>query len=188
LNPLGRFRRLQDDFLDTLIGPPPRASTSRPELRVLFVCYGNSCRSPLAEGIFRSKLASAGLLGRVAVDSAGTNAGDVGGAPDWRARRVARNHGIMIGDLRSRRFEREDFDKFDWILVLDRHNRDDVLAVAQSDADRDKVRLLSHVDREVADPVHGDHEDFEHTYRQIDEACEALLADIRVALVESCES
>jgi low molecular weight protein-tyrosine phosphatase len=136
----------------------------------------------MAEGIFRAKLSEAGLLGRVAVDSAGTDAGDLGGRPDWRARRVARRHGVTIGDLRGRRFEQQDFDRFDRILVLDRRNREAVLSLARNDDDRSRVRLLRDAEGEVADPVYGSEEDFEDAYRQIDEACELLLEEVRAAL------
>jgi protein-tyrosine phosphatase len=158
----------------------PRARDT--ELRVLFVCYGNTCRSPLAEGIFRATLEEAGLLGRVAVDSAGTNPPDVGGPADPRARAVARRHGVDIGDLRSRRFDQHDFDRFDRILVLDRRNRDAVLALARDDIDRSRVRLLRAAGGEVADPIYGSEEDYEAAYKQIDEACEQLLEEVRAAL------
>jgi low molecular weight protein-tyrosine phosphatase len=157
----------------------PRARDT--ELRVLFVCYGNTCRSPLAEGIFRAKLEEAGLLGRVAVDSAGTNPPDVGGPADPRARAVARRHGVDIGDLRGRRFSQHDFGRFDRILVLDRRNRDAVLALARDDIDRSRVRLLR-AGGEVADPIYGSEEDYEAAYKQIDEACEQLLEEVRAAL------
>jgi low molecular weight protein-tyrosine phosphatase len=153
-----------------------------PELRVLFVCYGNTCRSPMAEGIFRTKLAQAGLLGRVAVDSAGTNPADVGGPPDRRAQRVASRHGVAIGDLRGRRFERRDFDRFDRILVLDRRNREAVLSLARDDDDRSRVRLLRADDGEVADPIYGFEDDYEAAYRLIDEACGPLLEEVRASL------
>jgi protein-tyrosine phosphatase len=182
MNALGRLRRLKGDVLDALNGRPPETSPAERELGVLFVCYGNSCRSPLAQGIFRAKLAEAGLLGRVVVDSAGTHAGDPGAPPDHRARAVARRHGVTIGDLRSRRFEPSDFDRFERIVVLDRRNRDDVLAHARDDADRARVRLLRDADGEVVDPVFGTLEDFERAYAEIDEACELLLADVRAAL------
>jgi low molecular weight protein-tyrosine phosphatase len=136
----------------------------------------------MAEGIFRAKLSEAGLLGRVAVDSAGTDAGDVGGPPDWRARRVARRHRVAIGGLRGRRFELDDFDRFDQILVLDRRNREAVLSLARDDDDRARVRLLRAGDGEVADPVYGTEEDYEAAYRHIDEACGPLLDEVRAAL------
>jgi len=177
-----RIRRLQSDVLDALGPRAPAPTADRAELRVLFVCFGNSCRSPLAEGIFREKLAGAGLLGRVVVDSAGTNAGDPGAPPDWRARRIARRNGISIGDLRARRFAQEDFDRFDRIVALDRRNRDAVLALARDDRDRSRVRLLRAGDADVADPVHGSLHDFHRAYREIDEAADALLDEVRETL------
>lgn len=182
MNALGRLRRLKGDVLDAFNGRPPQARDAERELGVLFVCYGNSCRSPLAQGIFRAKLADAGLLGRVVVASAGTKAGDPGAPPDHRARAVARRHGITIGDLRSRRFDPSDFDRFDRIVVLDHRNRDDVLAQARGDEDRARVSLLRDADGEVVDPVYGALDDFERAYAEIDEACDLLLADVRTTL------
>ena len=182
MNARGRLRRLRNDVLERLGAPPPTPSPGDPELRVLFVCYGNSCRSPLAEGIFRAKLASAGLYGRVAVDSAGTNAGDPGAPPHWRARSVARRHGLNIGDLRARTFEPADFDRFDRIVVLDHRNRDAVLAQARSDADRARVRLLRDDGGEVADPISGGDDEYERAYEAISEGCERLLEEIRSTL------
>jgi protein-tyrosine phosphatase len=177
MNVRGRIRRLQSDLLDAFTAGPPSPLGVDATLRVLFVCYGNSCRSPLAEGIFREKLAKAGLLGAVAVESAGTNAGDPGAPPDWRARRVARQHGVSISDVRARRFETADFDRFDIVLALDKRNRDSLLSMARSDRDRSKVRLLRDADGEIVDPVHGTFDDFEQTFQQIDEACERLFAE-----------
>jgi protein-tyrosine phosphatase len=182
MNALGRLRRIKSDVLDALNGAPPDPGPAERELGVLFVCYGNSCRSPLAQGIFRAKLAEAGLLGRVVVDSAGTHAGDPGSPPNHRARTVARRHGVTIGDLRSRRFQQGDFDRFDRIVVLDRRNREDVLALARDDAERARVRLLRDADGEVVDPVFGTVDDFERAYAEIDDACDVLLADVRATL------
>jgi protein-tyrosine phosphatase len=166
--------------LDGLGSRPPKPTTDEPDVRVLFVCYGNTCRSPLAEGIFRAKLADAGLYGRIGVDSAGTNAGDPGAPPHWRARHVARRHGVNIGDLRGRRFGAADFERFDRIVVLDLHNRGHVLGLARDEGDRAKVRLLA--DADVPDPVYGGAEDYERAYSLIDEACDRLLDELRAEL------
>jgi protein-tyrosine phosphatase len=182
VNARGRLQRLRNDVFDRLSQSPPAPSGDEPEVRVLFVCYGNSCRSPLAEGIFRAKLADAGLYGRVTVDSAGTDAGDPGAPPHPRARDVARRHGLNIGDLRARRFDCSDFERFDRIVVLDRMNREAVLAQARNDTDRERVRLLRDADGEVADPIYGGDEDYERAYEQIDEATDRLLDEVRAAL------
>jgi len=152
------------------------------DVRVLFVCYGNSCRSPLAEGILRDKVSRAGLAARVAVDSAGTSAPGVGTPPHPLACAVAVRHGLNIDDLRARRFGAVDFDRFDRIVVLDRMNRQDVLAQARDDRDRAKVRLLRAAGGDVADPIFGGAEEYERAFAEIDEACERLLAEVRADL------
>jgi protein-tyrosine phosphatase len=157
------------------------------EVRVLFVCYGNSCRSPLAEGIFRDKVSRAGLDRRVAADSAGTHAPGAGQPPHPLARRVANRHGLDIDDLRVRRFDAADFDRFDRIVVMDSMNRDDLLAHARDDRDRAKVRLLRDTDGDVPDPISGGEEKYEQAFSQIDEACERLLGDVRGDLSAGAE-
>lgn len=152
------------------------------DVRVLFVCYGNTCRSPLAEGIFRDKVAHAGLAGRVEVDSAGTDAPGAGGPPHPLSRAVAARHGLDIGAQRARRFEPADFDRFDRIVALDEANMVDLLARASDDGERAKVRLLRGEDGDVADPIYGGEEDYERAFAEIDEACERLLADVRAQL------
>jgi protein-tyrosine phosphatase len=147
------------------------------DLRVLFVCYGNTCRSPLAEGVFRRKLELAGLDDRIEVDSAGTNPPTSGGPPHPLSCWVASQNGIEIGHLRSRRFVPADLEQFDYVVVLDRVNRRDVLANAGGDTERAKVRLLR--DGDVADPIFGGEADYERAYDQIDEACDRLLAEVR---------
>lgn len=151
------------------------------DVRVLFVCYGNTCRSPLAEGIFRDKVRRAGLHGRVDVDSAGTAAPGAGTPPHPLARAAAGRHGLNIDDLRARRFDAVDFDRFDRIVVLDASNRRDVLAHARDERDREKVRLLR-ADADVADPILGGEQEYERAFAEIDEACERLLSELRAEI------
>ena len=153
-----------------------------PELRVLFVCYGNTCRSPLAEGVFRRKVELEGLGDRVTVDSAGTNPPGEGGAPHPLSCAVAKRNEVDIDRLASRRFVPADFERFDRIVVMDRMNRRDVLRSARDERDRAKVRLLRDGDGEVTDPIFGGIDEYETAYEQIDEACELLLADVREEL------
>ncbi|GGD37102.1 low molecular weight protein-tyrosine-phosphatase [Muriicola marianensis] len=146
--------------------------------RVLMVCLGNICRSPLAEGILKSKVDPA----RIEVDSAGTAGYHVGNPPDPRSVAVAKKYNIDISTQRCRRFSRADFDRFDHILVMDRANYRDVYAMAENEAQRGKVRLLlectNSVPQEVPDPYYGGDDGFETVFRLIDEACERLIEEL----------
>ena len=146
--------------------------------KLLFVCLGNICRSPLAEGILRSKVDP----GKATVDSAGTGGYHVGNPPDPRSIAVARKYGLDIENQRCRKFQRSDFNKFDVIYAMDRSNYRNILALAQDDEDRDKVKmLLDEADlpeREVPDPYYDKDDGFEHVYRLLDTACDAIAAKL----------
>ncbi len=161
---------------------PPKADAGGRRFGVLFVCLGNICRSPLAEGIFRSKLAALGLLGSVEVDSAGTSGSNSGRPPDDRARLVAQRHGIAIGDLRARTLVVDDFRQFDRIVAFDGENREAALTLAPDAEARSRIVLLRGDHGEVADPVAGSLRDFEHAFQVIAEGCDALLEDVRSRL------
>ena len=154
--------------------PPPQPDASAPS--ILFVCHGNICRSPLAEGTLQHELSRHGLDRRIAVASAGTNAIE-GTPPDVRARLVAAWHGFRIDRIRARRFRADDLGRFDRILVFDRATREVVLAHARSDDHRRRVALVASDD--VEDPVCGSLRDFNRTYRVVAAACARLVADVR---------
>lgn len=146
-------------------------------MRILMVCLGNICRSPLAEGILQDKIDSLGL--GWTVDSAGTGHWHVGDSPDRRSVAVARSHGIDISGQRGRQFQPRDFERFDHILVMDDQNHRDVLRLAQADEHRAKVRLILDYSRPegrhvVPDPYYDDN-GFEHVFQLLDEACEAFV-------------
>jgi protein-tyrosine phosphatase len=138
-------------------------------MRILMVCLGNICRSPLAEGILRAKLSS-----QHEVDSAGTAAYHVGNPPDHRSIAVAQQRGIDISHLKARKFHESDFDTFDFIFVMDQNNFTDILQMAASASQREKVQLLR-VNAEVPDPYYGDSSDFEYVYDLIDAACDSIV-------------
>jgi len=140
--------------------------------KVLMVCLGNICRSPLAEGILKSKLTN----NNVHVDSAGTGDYHVDDLPDSRSIAVAKKYGIDITDQRGRQFSAEDFNKFDHIYVMDNFNYDDVISLASSEDEKAKVKLIlneifpgENVD--VPDPYQGGQQGFENVYKMLDEAC-----------------
>ena len=157
----------------------PRMPVVDPIYRVLFVCYGNLCRSPMAEGILRSKLAAAGLLERVLVDSAGISDVNRGRAPDWRARASARRRGVLIGEHRARQLQQEDFERFDAILTMDESNRAAALQAAPDANAAAKVRLADDSGREVPDPAFGTQGDFERIYDLLDVLTDRLMHVIR---------
>ncbi|WP_431121617.1 low molecular weight protein-tyrosine-phosphatase [Flagellimonas flava] len=142
--------------------------------KVLMVCLGNICRSPLAEGVLRSKIDE----GSIFVDSAGTAGYHVGNAPDKRSIAVALKHGIDISHQKCRKFSTNDFQEFDVIYVMDLSNFSNVLRLANSREDEKKVKLLlDEVDlgfNEVPDPYYGGPDGFENVYQMVDMACEAI--------------
>jgi protein-tyrosine phosphatase len=153
-------------------------------LRVCFVCLGNICRSPTAEGVMRHLVAGAGLADRIHLDSAGTGDWHLGSPPDPRTRETARRRGFTL-DHRARRFTAADFAHFDLVLAMDRQNLRDLERMAPSPADRAKVRLLRSFDpqapqaAEVPDPYYGGPDGFEEVFDICEAACRGLLADLR---------
>lgn len=139
--------------------------------RILMVCLGNICRSPLAEGILKSKLDPERFL----IDSAGTGPWHVGEHPDPRSIKVARKYGIDISKQRGRQFSQMDFANFDLIYVMDNENKHQVLQLAPNENAENKVKLIlnelfEYENVDVPDPYHGDDEDFEHVFKLLDEA------------------
>ena len=144
-------------------------------VKVLMVCLGNIFRSPLAEGILKSKVDS----DLVYVDSAGTGGWHVGELPDSRSIEVARINGLKISDQRCRKFTAQDFQDFDWIYVMDKSNYDDVIALSKSETDVSKVNMIlnemaADLNEEVPDPYYGSGNGFQHVYDLLDKACEQI--------------
>jgi len=152
------------------------------ELRILVVCLGNICRSPMAHGVLVRKLERAGLADRVHVDSAGTGDYHIGKGPDARARMAAASRGYDISQQRARQVEPVDFHLYDLVLAADKVNLSDLLALAAGPGERDKVRLLlaygSRGRDEVPDPYEGDWADFELALDLIENAVDGLVAAI----------
>jgi protein-tyrosine phosphatase len=156
-------------------------------MRLLFVCMGNICRSPTAEGMMRHVLLEAGVDSRVQVDSAGTGAWHAGDPADPRARAAAARRGIDLHSI-ARQVTREDLDSFDLILAADADNQRDLVALAGEDpARRAKIRRLREFDQasvntgklDVPDPYYGGPEGFDEVLDIVDAACRGLLAEIR---------
>ena len=150
-------------------------------VRVLFVCMGNICRSPIAQGVFENVLAREGLEEEVFVDSAGTGAWHVGSPPDERAQKSAGLRGLDLSSQRARRISPDDCGVFDYILTMDEDNYRMVSSLCRGSA---VVRpfldfAADSPEREVPDPYYGGSEGFDHVLDLVEEASEGLLADIR---------
>lgn len=154
-------------------------------MRILFVCLGNICRSPTAEGVFRQRLAQTGLEERVQVDSAGTGGWHVGKAPDSRTQQAARQRGYDLSALRARQFVAEDFGRFDLILAMDQANLAHMQALhpgpggAELDLFLRRYRLARD---EVPDPYYGDADGFGAVLTLVEQGADALLAEVRSRL------
>lgn len=160
-----------------------RPAAASPRLRVLMVCMGNICRSPLAEAVLRTKLAQAGLADLVLVDSAGTSEHHRGEAPDPRGVRCAEARGYSLKGLRSRPVVAADFDQFDLLLAMDRSNLEGLQRRSPEHAQAKLALLLPYAGKagpeEVPDPYYGAVAGFEHVIDLLEPACDALVRDLR---------
>ena len=147
--------------------------------KVLMVCLGNICRSPLAEGILKSKIFSF----KTFVDSAGTGAYHVGEKPDKRSISIAKTYGIDISSQKARKFIVADFDLFDLIYVMDNSNYYNVISLARNENDKAKVKLIlnevfPNEDLDIPDPYYGGDFGFKNVYKMLDEACDVIAKKI----------
>lgn len=148
-------------------------------IKILMVCLGNICRSPLSEGILRSKLPSNSFT----VDSAGTASYHIGSSPDSRSIAVARKHNLNISNLSGRQFQVSDFDTFDYIYVMDNSNYDNVLKLARDNKDISKVNMIlnevyPNQNHDVPDPYYGGDHGFENVYTMLNEACDIIATNL----------
>lgn len=148
--------------------------------RILFVCLGNICRSPAAEGVFRARAEQAGLLTQLDIDSAGTGDWHVGHAPDERMQRAAQRRGYPLDALRARQVTPQDLVHFDLIFAMDEQNLSDLKAMAPTDEAAAKIQLFLSLapelaEHEVPDPYYGGPDGFDHVLDLIEVASDALL-------------
>jgi protein-tyrosine phosphatase len=155
-------------------------------IKVLFVCLGNICRSPSAEGVFRKLVEEHGLLDQIEIDSAGTHAYHVGSPPDERAQQAASRRGINMSDMRGRRIDEGDFYIFDYVLAMDESNEYHLREMAPAEEIHKIELFLNYApqrsESEVPDPYYGGHTGFEKVLDMIEDASEGLLADIKSRL------
>ncbi len=160
--------------------------TGSQQIGVLFVCLGNICRSPTAEGVFRGLADAAGLLERLRIDSAGVMDYHAGSPPDRRAQEHAARRGYDLSALRARRAVADDFDRFDFVLAMDRENHRDLLRICPPSR-RDRLHLFldfarDTTVREVPDPYYGGADGFEQVLDLVENASRGLLEVVRERL------
>lgn len=151
-------------------------------MKILMVCLGNICRSPMAEGILRYKLEEAGV--EATVDSAGTSGWHIGENPDQRATFTAGKYGVDISYQKARQFTVEDFNDFDRIYVMDKSNLSDVSALARDQRDLDKVDMILNMadpgkNTPVPDPYYGGDEGFDNVFSMLSKACDEIVNSIQ---------
>jgi protein-tyrosine phosphatase len=154
--------------------------------KILFVCLGNICRSPSAEGIMNHLIQQYHLDGKIMCDSAGTASYHIGKPPDARMTEAARIQGIELQGA-ARQFKRQDFEDFDLILAMDRDNYADILSLDRDGSYQHKVKLMCdfcrrHSDLEVPDPYYGGPEGFNYVIDLLLDACDGLIQEIRSSL------
>ncbi|MEE9103443.1 MULTISPECIES: low molecular weight protein-tyrosine-phosphatase [Pseudomonas] len=151
-------------------------------MKVLFVCLGNICRSPTAEGVFRHKVREAGLEDRIEIDSAGTGDWHVGKAPDARTRAAALRRGYDLSSLRARQVSAADFSRYDLILAMDHANLRDLKRLRAGTGTAELDLFLRRFDLEideVPDPYYGGDDGFEQVLDLVEQACDGLLMEVK---------
>lgn len=152
---------------------------------ILFVCLGNICRSPVAEGVFRQKAQDAGLLDDLTIDSAGTAGWHVGKSPDGRMISAARERGYDLTPLRARQVIAGDFNEYDLILAMDDDNLAQLIRLNPGQAQADVSLYLNYAagssEREVPDPYYGGEDGFHHVIDLVEAAADGLLSDLKDA-------
>ncbi len=153
------------------------------KISVLFVCMGNICRSPTAEGVFRGLVREQGLEDKIAIDSAGTHSYHIGKPPDSRAQLAANKRDIDLSDLRARQFRAEDFEDFDYVLAMDQANYLDMQLLYDGKLPVNFSLFLDYAEhypeQEVPDPYFGGDHGFEHVLNLVEDASRGLLRHIR---------
>ena len=149
--------------------------------KILMVCLGNICRSPLAEGILQSKLPET----KFTVDSAGTSNYHIGSPPDKRSVAVAKKYGLDISNLKGKQFTVSDFDVFDLVYVMDESNYNNVVSLARNEKDKAKVKFIlneiyPNQNYAVPDPYYGGTDGFETIYKMLDEACDSITKKLTI--------
>ncbi|HTW42233.1 MAG TPA: low molecular weight protein-tyrosine-phosphatase [Solirubrobacteraceae bacterium] len=163
------------------------AAELTPPVRLLFVCLGNICRSPTAEGVMRALVHEAGLADEIQLESAGTGAWHVGSPPDARAAQAAQERGVTL-EGRARQVRPEDFADFDLLLAMDRENLSTLRTLAPGEQERAKVRLLRDFDPasdgelDVPDPYYSAPGSFDEVFELVNAACQGLLQELREGL------
>ena len=148
-------------------------------MKILMVCLGNICRSPLAEGILSSK----GKHLNIEVDSVGTAGYHVGKKPDIRSIEIANKYAIDLNQQRARQFSRADFDEFDIIYAMDTNNYAHLISLASTETERNKIRMIMNeinpnAYQSVPDPYYGGENGFQDVYNMLDKACDKIIQDI----------
>ena len=147
--------------------------------KVMFVCLGNICRSPMAEAIFRHLVKEAGKEAEYFIDSSGTSAYHIGEESDPRMQMTAEKHGVEMCHL-GQEFEKKHFAEFDLIVAMDQSNFNNIIRLTQNDKDRQKVKLMRDYDQQneslaVPDPYYGGKDGFEEVFRILEKSCKGLL-------------
>ncbi len=153
------------------------------QVKVLFVCMGNICRSPTAQGVFERLVQAQGLADRILIDSAGTHAYHIGSSPDKRSQAAAKNRGLDLSGQRARKVTAADIEEFDYVLAMDRTNLEDLRDLVEA-SQRERVRLfMTFAERwkvdEVPDPYYGGESGFERVLDMVEDAAAGLLDHIR---------